>query len=202
MGASTASAFAGSPDDTSLALDKGTVALLEQIVAERRRRKVEKRCPRCRQTKALSEFNRNRTCADGVQQYCRDCWNARLDEKMAQMTPAARRRWEHDRYMRHRRHNVRRIWEYWTRGRLASADLYVDDIDREQVFARDNGICGICRQPIDPTIPPHHADSFTIDHIQPLSRGGEHSYANVRAAHLRCNVSEANRLARLRKQQE
>jgi len=100
--------------------------------------------------------------------------------------------------MRHRSRNVRRIWAYFNQRRLLSPDLYLEDIDRAVVFARDNGMCGICRRPIDPALPPHHGDSFTIDHIRPLRDGGEHSYANVRAAHLRCNVREMHRLAQVR----
>ena len=164
---------------------------------DRQTPRTEKRCPRCRKTKALSEFNRDRSRPDGVQYCCRECWAARLEEKKSQLGPTGRRRWEHANYMRHRTRNVRRNWEYFNRRRLISPDLYVEDIDRAVVFARDNGMCRVCRQPIDPTLPPHHGDSFTIDHIKPLREGGAHSYANVRAAHLRCNVRERWRLARV-----
>jgi 5-methylcytosine-specific restriction endonuclease McrA len=35
--------------------------------------------------------------------------------------------------------------------------------------------------------------SRSIDHVQPLSRGGSHTTDNVRLAHLRCNVAKGNR---------
>lgn len=181
-------------------LDGDTLRFLDSMVEERRRRQIEKRCPKCGKTKPLSEFNRNRTRADGVQQYCRVCWNAGLEAKKSQMAPAARHRWEHDRYIRHRRKNVDRHWRNWSRRRVQTPTLYFEDIDREFVYLRDGGRCRICGGRIDLMLPTHHADSFTIDHIEPVRGGGEHSYNNVRAAHLRCNVSEMWRLAKVRKE--
>lgn len=57
---------------------------------------------------------------------------------------------------------------------------FVEEIDPQVVFERDEGICGICNGPVD-------HKSFHIDHIKPLARGGEHSYANVQLAHPSCN---------------
>jgi 5-methylcytosine-specific restriction endonuclease McrA len=66
--------------------------------------------------------------------------------------------------------------------RLRGASV-VEDIDRQLVWERDEGICGICGESVD------HAD-FHIDHIKPLALGGEHSYANVQVAHPFCNLSK------------
>jgi 5-methylcytosine-specific restriction endonuclease McrA len=35
--------------------------------------------------------------------------------------------------------------------------------------------------------------SATIDHIKPLSKGGEHSYANTALAHYGCNARKRDR---------
>jgi 5-methylcytosine-specific restriction endonuclease McrA len=48
------------------------------------------------------------------------------------------------------------------------------------VLERDDGVCGICGRDVDPT-------QFDVDHIVALANGGEHSYANVQAAHPHCN---------------
>jgi 5-methylcytosine-specific restriction endonuclease McrA len=53
-------------------------------------------------------------------------------------------------------------------------------IDRTIVFERDEGICGICGGEAD-------ASDFHVDHVIPLSRGGEHTYTNVQVAHPLCN---------------
>ncbi|MCX5201058.1 HNH endonuclease [Streptomyces sp. NBC_00237] len=55
--------------------------------------------------------------------------------------------------------------------------------------------CWLCGHDIDPTLPPTHRDSFTLDHLVPLSRGGSLlDPANARSAHRRCNSARGNRL--------
>ncbi|MGG7450567.1 HNH endonuclease [Plantibacter auratus] len=43
--------------------------------------------------------------------------------------------------------------------------------------------CHICGKPIDYTLASPHPDSFVIDHVIPLAKGGEDALSNVRAAH-------------------
>ena len=64
--------------------------------------------------------------------------------------------------------------------RARKLSAFVEDIDRQVVYDRDGGVCGICHEPV-------LRRGFEVDHIKPLSKGGEHSYANVQAAHMRCN---------------
>lgn len=71
------------------------------------------------------------------------------------------------------------------RARLAGA--WVEEVDRLVLLERDDGVCGICGQDVDPF-------AFEVDHIVPLSRGGPHSYANTQPAHPFCNNSKHNRL--------
>lgn len=52
------------------------------------------------------------------------------------------------------------------------------DIDRQAIYARDRGICGICGKPVP-------ADDFHLDHIDPA---GPHGPENLRVAHPLCNV--------------
>lgn len=67
-------------------------------------------------------------------------------------------------------------------------DLFVEDVDPRVVFTRDNGMCGICRKPVDVT------SNWELDHIIPLSKRGPHSYANVQLAHRKCNRSKGAKL--------
>ena len=62
----------------------------------------------------------------------------------------------------------------------------------KELFARDKGICGICKARVfwharDPFMRPSH------DHIVPISKGGDNTYANAQLAHRRCNVARGNR---------
>lgn len=68
-----------------------------------------------------------------------------------------------------------------------------EPIDRRLVGERDGWRCGICRRKVDPALRAPHPKSQSLDHIEPLSRGGAHTYANVRIAHLKCNVDRSSR---------
>lgn len=65
---------------------------------------------------------------------------------------------------------------------------------REDVFERDNWTCQLCQEPIDSELkwPDRHSPS--IDHILPVSHGGDDTPANVQAAHLGCNIGKGNRV--------
>ena len=70
------------------------------------------------------------------------------------------------------------------RARLASAPV-VERVRVEFLAARDRNICGVCRKRV-------HVRERSIDHIVPISRGGDHSYLNTRLAHRRCNSARGN----------
>lgn len=59
------------------------------------------------------------------------------------------------------------------------------------VYTRDEWTCRLCHQPIDPHATFPHPHSASLDHAVPISRGGPHTYDNVQAAHLRCNIRKA-----------
>jgi 5-methylcytosine-specific restriction endonuclease McrA len=65
--------------------------------------------------------------------------------------------------------------------RAQQRDQFVEPIDPQSVFERDEGICGICGNPAN-------RDDFHVDHVIPLSRGGSHAYSNVQTAHPLCNL--------------
>jgi 5-methylcytosine-specific restriction endonuclease McrA len=66
-------------------------------------------------------------------------------------------------------HN-RRVW---------IAGTSAGQVDFDAVVAKANGLCGICREPID--------GEYHFDHIVPLARGGKHTTDNLQVAHSLCN---------------
>lgn len=64
---------------------------------------------------------------------------------------------------------------------------FVEHVDRLVLLERHQGRCGICGETVD-------SERFDVDHVVPIARGGEHSYANTQPAHGRCNQSKKNRL--------
>src|SRR5882672_2199350 len=56
----------------------------------------------------------------------------------------------------------------------------IEKVEIALIFMRDRGICSICGKKVQ-------RKEATLDHIIPLSRGGNHSYQNSSLAHGRCN---------------
>lgn len=82
------------------------------------------------------------------------------------------------------------------RRRTRLLDQFVENVRIDELFDRHGGICALCGEPTlalgegakrDPRMP-------SIDHIIPVVRGGEHSYANTQLAHLRCNLVKQSRV--------
>lgn len=72
---------------------------------------------------------------------------------------------------------------------------FIEDVDRDAVMDRDRWRCHLCGQPIPKSAKWPNPKFGTLDHVLPLSAGGAHSYANVKAAHLSCNCSKGARPA-------
>ena len=60
-------------------------------------------------------------------------------------------------------------------------------LSKLRLFARDRHVCGYCAE--------RFAESeLTVEHIQPVSRGGRHEWTNVVTACRSCNTRKGNRL--------
>lgn len=63
---------------------------------------------------------------------------------------------------------------------------FIEPVIFDEIWERDNGICQICGLPVLPKGSDNNWDA-TLDHIVPLSCGGEHSMKNCQLAHRICN---------------
>jgi 5-methylcytosine-specific restriction endonuclease McrA len=59
------------------------------------------------------------------------------------------------------------------------------------IFERDSWTCQICGRKINKRLKWPNPHSKSIDHIIPLSKGGDDRPLNVQAAHLRCNLGKS-----------
>lgn len=64
---------------------------------------------------------------------------------------------------------------------------FVEHVDPAVVWDRDGGICHICREVAD-------ASAWHLEHVVPLARGGNHSYANTAVSHPSCNQRKSANL--------
>lgn len=76
------------------------------------------------------------------------------------------------------------------RSRLRAAAI-IEAINVEELAQRDRRRCHVCGLHVDMAIRDRGPESPTIDHIIPLSQGGDHSWANVALAHKSCNSRRA-----------
>lgn len=67
------------------------------------------------------------------------------------------------------------------------AAAFVETVYYDAIFERDHGTCQICGLPVSVNAGREGRWSGTIDHIIPLSLGGEHSMNNCQLAHRVCN---------------
>jgi hypothetical protein len=81
------------------------------------------------------------------------------------------------------------------RRRAQKLGTQTERIDNRSVYERDGWRCGICTESVNPLAAYPDPMSASLDHIQPLSLQGTHTYDNVRLAHLRCNIRRGNRVA-------
>ena len=80
------------------------------------------------------------------------------------------------------------------RRRALFKNAFVENVSRIEVYRRDGGICGICGKVINLDIKAPHAESLSLDHIIPLTKGGKHTYLNAQVAHYGCNSRKGNRI--------
>lgn len=72
------------------------------------------------------------------------------------------------------------------RMRMRGGNEAIEVIDREAVWLRDHGLCGLCAEPVA-------FDLMHVDHIKPLAKGGPHTFNNVQSSHPRCNLRKKDR---------
>jgi|1185.fasta_scaffold268917_2 5-methylcytosine-specific restriction endonuclease McrA len=151
-----------------------------------------KKCSACLKAKPLDEFNKSsaRKHLDGRQGYCKVCsrekalarYKADPDKlnNRSRIWQAANPEKVKEHYQTERWKNQHRDVDQ--KRRAIKYNTESDNINRMIVWARDEGICGICNKSADVT-------NWHLDHIKSLCKGGTHTYGNVRVSHPSCNLS-------------
>ena len=68
------------------------------------------------------------------------------------------------------------------------------DISVKGIINRDGYECYLCKNKVD--IESDHTSDYypTIEHVVPISRGGTHTWDNVKLAHRLCNMHKSDRI--------
>ncbi len=75
--------------------------------------------------------------------------------------------------------------------RRAREDAAIERFDPLEVYDRDDWTCGICGKTVDPKVLYPDGMSASLDHVVPLSKGGDHTRSNSVLAHLICNIRKS-----------
>lgn len=146
-------------------------------------------CPECTQDLPLEDFATDRRRFDGRSIYCTPCAVKRARIWRDANTEAYRA--SQDKW---RINNPDNVLQVRHRRRARKLAAFVENVSRATLMDRDSWMCGICGGLIDHEAKAPEPLSPSIDHIVPLARGGQHSYANTQAAHLGCNVRKGAKL--------
>lgn len=104
-------------------------------------------------------------------------WSLEYYKQQMETSPDFRARMRHAQYKR----------------KALKTNAFVEHVDRDLVMERDGWVCYLCGGEIPQDVKWPHGLFGTLEHVLPLSRGGEHSYSNVKAAHLSCNCSKGTK---------
>ena len=150
-----------------------------------RTRQSNQRCEQCsikRWNKKATERNRTKHGLKLLKKICAHCGGAFKTYRGRKNTCGELCS---KRLMKQAENNRRRAERYGSK--------HIEKVEIATLFFRDNGRCQICNRKLnlDRAVP--HKMAATIDHVVPLSLGGEHSYKNTQLACFMCNSIKGNR---------
>lgn len=86
-------------------------------------------------------------------------------------------------------------WRKNAKRRALIKGAKAERVDVFAVFERDGWRCHLCGGlTIKAKRGSHHPKAPELDHVVPLSKGGEHSYRNTACAHRACNIAKSDRI--------
>jgi|SRR5665213_20476 len=176
-----------------------------------------KTCTKCKEPRELTLFTKDKRASDGLQSQCEICrrvakkaaYNVNPQKYIAKVASWRRANPEkvQAQSMRQSDANVRRAraWalanpekrleiarQYKYRRRLQEgrSDEYPT---LSQVIDRDGDACYLCGLRVDFEVSAPDPSSASLDHMMPLSRGGDHTLDNSGLTHLGCNIHKGAR---------
>lgn len=143
----------------------------DALEKERAKRLGDRECARCGDRIPLDARSDAMHCSI-------ECQQGRWYEVNNELLRARAGKWKRD--------NWSKALEYEHKRRAVTSTTRV--LSRDDLMERDGYRCYLCDMQIDPNLRHPHPLSSSLDHIVPISRGGEHSDSNVAVVHLRCNL--------------
>lgn len=128
-------------------------------------------CVGCKHPKPLDEYynSTNKNHVGGKNPYCKHCC------KVNRALEAVRKRDAKSKISIRQRYRAQQL-----------GILFDQNITLVEVFRRDRGICCLCDRWVQPS-------KASMDHKEPISWGGTHTWDNVQLTHIKCNLQKGDR---------
>jgi len=154
-------------------------------------------CNRCKVEKSLKEFSKNKTRPNGLCPECKECAKKRAKnrykkegEKMRAQMASLRER-DYERRLEIERASRERRKEKQRSGRNARQRVRNKILLEKKFLILPKELEKLYREPCFKC---GSKQNQSIDHIIPLSKGGNHSVGNLMTLCLRCNMSKRDKL--------
>lgn len=179
----------------------------------------EKVCSKCLKTKCTDQFGIDQHKADGLRGTCKQCRIpiARAADSRKRQNPKHKQRiikyaaeWQKANpekmrvyYRRYRESNAQKrkagiadwakrnsdkVAQKAHRYRSRKNNAFVENVAKHELLDKYGNFCYICSAPFT------SADPMAVEHLIPLSKGGEHAMVNLRPAHRSCNSRKGVRV--------
>lgn len=163
-------------------------------------------CKGCAEPKPFTEFHKDKNAPDGYRAQCKPCRNAFMkdyytaneeERRVAVQTyrDANRDKVRATDMLRYENHKDKRIALASEHSSVRRARMLSRDYDTDITFAalreRDGDNCCYCSTPMTYERNPRgqrNPTKATIEHVLPISRGGTHTWDNVKLACWQCNI--------------
>ena len=144
-----------------------------------------KQCPKCGETKDASNYSKCKSGKSGIKlaSKCNQC-RAILSRASNMPTASLEKKRIND-----RRISIAKGSQSSHRSRAKKGGGEYGIVDVQLVFERDNWTCYLCGIKVE-RAKQYKPNRATIDHVIPLSKGGSHTYDNVKTCCNWCNCSK------------
>jgi hypothetical protein len=158
-----------------------------------------KKCCRCSKEFPLTNeyFAKDKRSKDGFFKACKPCdreYNRKYGKAHKQkiLADARKKYWGdpegHRQELREwEAANLDKDREWGLRRERLIRQNFIEKVELEVLYERDKGTCQLCMKQCGRV-------EWSMDHIIPLTKGGEHSYKNTQLAHRSCNASKRDKL--------
>jgi len=164
-------------------------------------------CNKCKEEKGLGGFPKNKNCKGGRERTCKTCvYKARESQKANQKNLAAKWYLENrgvaiERQQKRYQENKERLQAYGRQHAKDNPEIYKAARHRRRAAKRNNGSNDLTATQIKwlfdnfpQCVYCCSEDSLTIDHVIPISKGGQNTLENVVIACMSCNNKKRAKL--------